>query len=88
MMRRRSWRSSRPPAALISACASCAQAIDEGPQMPAEPLIGHEQADDEIGAVVERLRGARAARRARRGDGAPFAPAQLPTAVCCIVTPL
>ncbi len=38
--RRRSWRSSRPPAALISACASCAQAIDDGPQMPAEPLIG------------------------------------------------
>ena len=38
--RKRTWRSSKPPAALISTWASCAQAIDEGPQMPAEPLIG------------------------------------------------
>jgi hypothetical protein len=55
---------------LISACASWAQAIEDGPQMPAEPLIGNEQADDEIGALLELLaagRGAPRAERRRRG---------------------
>ena len=39
-MRRRTSCPSRPPLRLISSAASRAQAMVEGPQMPAEPLVG------------------------------------------------
>jgi hypothetical protein len=83
--RKRSRRSSKPPSALISACASCAQAIDDGPQIPAEPLIGTSRpTTNSFWSSITALLVGPVPARAR--DGETLDAATMPPVVSCMVT--